>query len=104
MKVLAVIGLVVLLVLGNLVLASPGRGDVLYDKYSGARGRQSRYGAPGMDVDTLQAIWNPAAAEDGGPIVSSAAGTFAMIPIPASILLLGSGLLGLGLIGWRRKS
>jgi hypothetical protein len=28
---------------------------------------------------------------------------FQMIPIPASVLLLGSALLGLGLLGWRRK-
>ena len=25
------------------------------------------------------------------------------VPLPASVLLLGSGLLGLGLLGWRRK-
>ena len=90
------------LVLGNLVLASPGQANVVtYDVHAD---NQSRCGSLSMDADTLQAIWNPAAAEDGGPIEISAAGTLAMIPIPASVLLLGSGLLGLGLIGWRRRS
>ena len=101
MKVLAVIGLMVLLILGNLFLASPGQANVATDDVHADY--QSRCGSLSTDADILQAIWNPAAAVDGGPIESSAAGTLAMIPIPASVLLLGSGLLGLGLIGWRRR-
>ena len=105
MKVPVVVGLVVFVVLGNLALISPGHADmVAYDVPAGTVGNQSGGGSPGLEVDTLQAVWNPGGVVDGGPIESRDAGTFAMIPIPASILLLGSGLLGLGLIGWRRRS
>ena len=105
MKVLAVVGIVIFLVLGNTVLPSPGHADVVaYDVHVGTVGNQSWGGSPGLEVDTLQTVWNSGAVANGGPIGSRDAGTFAMIPIPASILLLGSGLLGLGLIGWRRRS
>ena len=105
MKVLAVAGLVIFVVLGNLALPSPGHADVVaYDVHAGTVGNQCRGGSPGLEVDTLQTVWSPGAMVNGGPIGSRDAGTFAMIPIPASILLLGSGLLGLGLIGWRRRS
>ncbi len=104
MRVPAVFGLMVLLVLGITVLASPGQADVVHDAQSGTKMMQPRGGSLGMDFDTLQAVWSPGAVVDGGPTESRDAGTFAMIPIPASVLLLGSGLVGLGLIGWRRRS
>jgi hypothetical protein len=40
---------------------------------------------------------------DGGPANRYYAGTFAFVPLPPTVLLLGSGLVGLGLLQFRRR-
>jgi hypothetical protein len=41
---------------------------------------------------------------DGGPFNRYYAGTFESVPLPPTVLLLGSGLMGLGLLRFRRKA
>jgi hypothetical protein len=43
-------------------------------------------------------IWTPVVGNDGSNITG-----FASVPVPPTALLMGSGLLGLGLLGWRRR-
>ena len=40
----------------------------------------------------------------GAPILAGQTTGGAVVPLPASVFLLGSGLMGLGLLGWRRKA
>jgi hypothetical protein len=53
-----------------------------------------------LGTDPWSFIWGTATCGNG-PITHGFDG---MVPLPPSALLLGSGLLGLGLLGWRRKS
>jgi hypothetical protein len=55
----------------------------------------------GIDADTLLAIYIGFSGENTTANISSL--TAEVVPLPGTLLLLGSGLLGLGLLGGRRK-
>jgi hypothetical protein len=52
----------------------------------------------GINLYTFNGLVEPGTWVNGGGLVSAGA-----VPLPGSVILLGSGLLGLGFLGWRRK-
>ena len=66
----------------------------------------SNHGGPISGISITDAYWiwwdhfQNSGSQDGYALFRS---DYAVVPIPASVLLLGSGILGLGLLGWRQK-
>jgi hypothetical protein len=88
-----------------LIRLAPGRSPGLWRPPGDSAGQAGGKGRDGAEdyntsTDTIVSLtlFGYAYETDAGVPITAGA-----VPIPGSILLLGSGLMGLGLLGWRRK-
>jgi hypothetical protein len=89
----------------HLIVGLPNSGSGLYDNANASIGGENPqlFGTE-LDPVLFHLLVTGVTADTAVNFVQFSYGTNgAVVPIPPSVLLMGSGLLGLGLVGWRRR-